>query len=378
MRIEFNGSPAPTLGVEVELELVDRETGELVSAASDILGELGAAHGEAGHPKAKHELFECTIEIITGICTTVAEARADLSETLVEVREAADRRGIDLLCSGTHPYSLWVDQDVSEDPRYHQLLEQMGWTAQRLQIFGVHFHVGVRHGERVVSIANGLAGYIPHLLALSASSPYWEGRDTGLASSRSKVFEALPTAGLPEQLTDWAEFEAFMQTLISAGALTTIREVWWDVRPHPDFGTIELRFCDALPTLRETIALVALAHCLAGRLVEQYEDGLRMSPPPMWMIRENKWRASRLGMRASFVVREDGETERAADTARRLVEELAPTARKLGCAKARRDVLGIVKVGNGAVRQRGAFERRERHEDVVASLVRQLRDIRIR
>ena len=280
MHIEFNSSPGPSLGVEVELELVDRQTGELVSAATDILTELGEGHPKDEHPKAKHELFECTIEIITGICGTVAEARADLSETLAEVRAAADRRGLDLMCSGTHPYSKWEDQEVSEDPRYHQLLEEMEWTAQRLQIFGVHFHVGVRHGERVVAIANALAGYIPHLLALSASSPYWEGRDTGLASSRSKVFEGLPTAGLPEQLDDWAEFEHFMETLVSAGAITTIREVWWDIRPHPDFGTVELRMCDGIPTLREVAALAALSQCLVTWL-DQRSDGGRGAPAPV-------------------------------------------------------------------------------------------------
>ena len=149
----------------------------------------------------------------------------------------------------------------------------MRWTAQRLQIFGVHFHVGVRHGERVVAIANGLAGYIPHLLALSASSPYWEGRDTGLASSRSKVFEGLPTAGLPHSLEDWADFERFMETLVSAGALSTIREVWWDIRPHPDFGTVELRMCDGIPTLWEVAALAALGQSLVTWLDQRAEAG---------------------------------------------------------------------------------------------------------
>jgi len=376
VRIEFNGSPAPTLGVEVELELVDRETGELVSAASDILGELGAAHGEAGHPKAKHELFECTIEIITGICTTVAEARADLSETLVEVREAADRRGIDLLCSGTHPYSLWVDQDVSEDPRYHQLLEQMGWTAQRLQIFGVHFHVGVRHGERVVSIANGLAGYIPHLLALSASSPYWEGRDTGLASSRSKVFEALPTAGLPEQLTDWAEFEAFMQTLISAGALTTIREVWWDVRPHPDFGTIELRMCDGLPTLREVSSLAALSQCLVTWLDQRAEAGEALQPPSDWVLRQNKWRAARYGIDAELIIDLQGGTRPLPEAVTELVTALRPVGVTLGCEDELEGVLEILEEGPSYLRQRRLMEQGGDLRAVVAQLVDDMADPR--
>jgi carboxylate-amine ligase len=376
VHIEFNGSPAPTLGVEVELELVDRETGELVSAAADILAELGQAHPDGGHPKAKPELFQCTIEIITGICDSVAEARADLEATLAEVRQAADRRGIDLMCSGTHPYSPWVDQDVSEDPRYHQLLDQMGWPAQRLAIFGVHFHVGVRHGERVLAIANGLAGYIPHLLALSSSSPYWEGRDTGLASSRSKVFEALPTAGLPEQMTDWAEFEVFMQTLISAGALTTIREVWWDIRPHPDFGTIELRMCDGLPTMREVSALAALSQCLVTWLDQRAEAGEELQPPSDWVLRQNKWRAARYGIEAELIVDQQGSTRPLPEAVTELVTALRPIGVQLGCADELEGVLVILDEGPSYVRQRKLLEDGGDLRGVVAQLVDDLADAR--
>jgi carboxylate-amine ligase len=376
VHIEFKGSPAPTLGVEVELELVDRETGELVSAASDILAELGADHPDGEHPKAKHELFECTIEIITGICTTVAEARADLSATLAEVRAAADRRGIDLMCSGTHPYSQWVDQDVSEDPRYHQLLEQMGWPAKRLAIFGVHFHVGVKHGERVLAIANGLAGYIPHLLALSASSPYWESRDTGLASSRSKVFEALPTAGLPEQLNDWAEFERFMQTLISAGALRTIREVWWDIRPHPDFGTIELRMCDGLPTLREVTALAALSQSLVTWLDQRAEAGEELQPPSDWVLRQNKWRAARYGIDAELIVDQQGTTRPLTEAVTELVTALRPVGVQLGCDDELAGVLTILEEGPSYLRQRRLLDDGGNLRSVVSQLVDDLADAR--
>ena len=368
MHIEFNGSPTPTLGVEVELELVDRETGELVSAAAEILAELGEGH-PGGHPKAKPELFQCTVEIITGICNTVAEARADLAATLAEVRAAADKRGVDLICSGTHPYSQWRQQDVSEDPRYHLLLEQMGWTAQRLQIFGVHYHVGVRHGERVVAIANGLAGYIPHLLALSASSPFWEGRDTGLASSRSKVFEALPTAGLPEQLTDWAEFEAFMETLISAGALTTIREVWWDIRPHPDFGTVELRMCDGLPTLREVTALAALSQCLVTWMDQRADAGEELAPPSEWVLRQNKWRAARYGVEADLIVDQHGATRPLPEAVEELVTDLRPVAAELDCAEELEGVLEILETGPSYLRQRRVVEAGGDLRDVVALLV---------
>ncbi len=207
MQIEFNSSSGPTLGVEVELELIDLRTGQLASVASDLLAELGAGHPDGVHPKAKHELFECCVEIVTGICDTVAEARADLEATLAEVREAAGARGCTVICSGSHPFSLWGEQRVSPNERYDRLVEEMQWMARRLQIFGVHVHVGVRSAEKAIVVANALANVIPHFLALTASSPFWEGHDTGLASSRSKVFEGLPTAGLPAPLENWADFE---------------------------------------------------------------------------------------------------------------------------------------------------------------------------
>ncbi|HEY3239029.1 MAG TPA: YbdK family carboxylate-amine ligase, partial [Acidimicrobiia bacterium] len=213
MQIGFNSSDRSTLGVEVELQIVDRETWGLSSGASKILAAVG------GHPKIKHELMESNLELVTGVCETVAEARADLETTLGDLAPVAAGLGLELCCAGTHPFSDWADQCVTSDERYERLVEEMAWPARRLNIFGIHCHVGVRSAEKAISIANAASAYIPHFLALSASSPYWMGKDTGLASIRSKVFEALPTAGLPHQMADWSEFEAFMTTLIRAGSI---------------------------------------------------------------------------------------------------------------------------------------------------------------
>ncbi len=352
MDIEFKSSPGPSLGVEVELEIVDRQTRALTSAASSILAEIGAGHPAGEHPKAKHELFECTIEIITGVCTSVAEARADLQQTLDEVTAAADRRGLDLLCSGTHPFSSWQDQDVSPNPRYAQLLEEMQWMARRLAIFGVHVHVGVRSGEKAVAIAGALAGYIPHFLALSASSPYWEGHDTGLASCRSKVFEGLPTAGLPSPIESWEEFEQLMETLVSSAAITTVREVWWDIRPHPDFGTVELRMCDGLPTLGEVMAVAALAQSLVCRFDAWIDQGRPLPRQRDWVLRQNKWRAGRHGLDAQLIVDDRGQLVALRDAVRELVAELDPVAERLGCAEELHRVEGILTGGASYQRQR--------------------------
>ena len=372
MHIPFEASERSSLGVEVELQIVDRRTRELASAATDILAELGAGHPGGEHPKAKHELFECTIEIITGICATVAEARADLGATMEEVAASAARRGLALLCSGTHPFSDWHDQQISPDPRYARLVEQMQWLARRMVIFGVHFHVGVRSAEKAIAIANALTAYIPHFLALSASSPFWGGRDTGLASSRSKVFENLPTAGLPYRMGDWAEFEQFMETLVNAQAITSIREVWWDIRPHPDFGTVELRICDGIPTLREVAGLAALAQSLVEWLDTLLDRGDTLPMPREWVIRVNKWRAARYGIGAEIIGDDQGTRVLLARAVRELVEELSPVASRLGCLDELTSNLEVLDLGPSYLRQRRVIEAGGGPVDIVDSMIEEM------
>ena len=372
MHIDFNSSGGPSLGVEVEFELVDRSTRELASAGSEILAVMGEGHPGGEHPKAKHELFECTIEVITGICTTVAEAKADLAETLAAVQIEAAGRDLELMCSGTHPFSDWRHQRVTPNPRYEELVAEMAWMAERLQIFGVHFHVGIRSSEKVVAIANALSTYIPHFLALSASSPYWDGHDTGLASSRSKVFEGLPTAGLPEQIDDWPDFERFMGTLVSASAIKTVREVWWDIRPHPDFGTVELRMCDGIPTLREVAALAALAQCLVEWFDQADDRGEELPVPREWILRQNKWRAARHGIDADLIVDEEGGCQSIGDGVNELLDTLASTATELGCESELDDVRTILEVGPSYRRQRSAVRSGAPLTGVVDQLVAEL------
>jgi glutamate---cysteine ligase / carboxylate-amine ligase len=369
MHIAFNASDRSSLGVEVELAIVDRGTGELVSAATSILEELGGGYPEARHPKVKHELLECTVEIITGICGTAAEARDDLQRTLKEVAACADARGLALVCSGSHPYSDWHAQELSPDPRYAALIQEMQWVGRRLQIFGVHFHVGVRSGEKAIAIANALTTYLPHFLALSASSPYWAGRDTGMASSRSTVFENLPTAGLPYQLAGWREFEEFMETLIVAGAITGIREVWWDIRPHPDFGTVELRICDGVPTLGEVAALAALAQSLVEWFDVRLDRGEALPVRKDWVVRQNKWRAARHGLDARILVDDRGTQSPLRREVAALVAHLSPIAAGLGCADELEANLATLEHGASYQRQRRVVDAGGSLADVVDALV---------
>ena len=372
MAIQFFPSERASVGVEMELEIVDRGTRELVSVASEILDEMGKGHPEGVHPSAKHELMESTIEILTGVCATVGDAQRDLARTLAEVRAHTEPRGLGLLCSGSHPFTDWATQAISPNPRYAKLIEDMQWLARRMQIFGVHVHVGVRAPEKAIPIVNAVTAYIPHFLALSASSPYWVGRDTGLASCRSKVFEGLPTAGLPYQLSGWDEFERFMGTLISARTIKTIREVWWDVRPHPNFGTVELRVCDGLPTLYEVGAVTALFQALVHRMDTQLDHGYELPMPREWVVRENKWRAARHGLDAEVITNQEGRTVPLRESLLELVDELGPVARRLGCAEELSRVPAIIARGNSASRQREVVAAGGSLVDVVDSLLAEL------
>ncbi|MEX2289366.1 MAG: glutamate--cysteine ligase [Mycobacteriales bacterium] len=348
MRIDFNSSPRSSLGVEWELMLVDRETRDLTSGATEILHEL---QPDGEHPTAKKELLQSTIEVITGVCASVGEATADLARTLEQVVPLADARGLGLMCSGTHPITNWRTQQISSHPRYEKLVNDMQWLARRMQIFGVHVHVGVRSPDKVIAMVNALQVYIPHFLALSASSPYWSGTETGLASARSKVFEGLPTAGLPQQVEDWSGFERYMETLIKTGTIDSIKEVWWDIRPHPDYGTVELRICDGLPTLTEVGMVAALSQCLVERMDREIDRGYTLPTPRRWVVQENKWRAARYGLDAHIIVGEGG-TEPLRDALAELVQDLRPTAERLGCAQELARVQAVLDGGASYQRQR--------------------------
>jgi glutamate---cysteine ligase / carboxylate-amine ligase len=368
MNIVFKSSERPTLGVEIEVQVVD-ESGALATepAATKILSEL---NDDAGF---KHELLECTVEVITGVCPTVGHVRKDLGEKVERLIEVADGLGYRILCSGTHPFSAWADQTVSPDPRYHRLIDDCQWTARRLLIFGVHTHVGVGSGEEAIAISNSLGTFIPHFLALSSSSPFWQGRDTGLASIRSKIFESLPTAGLPYQMENWGQFQRFMRTLIGAGTIRSIREVWWDIRPHPGFGTLELRICDGIPTMDELCGIVALSQSLVVWLQERYQAGLELPKHQAWTIRDNKWRAARYGLEAEIIRDEEGNLVSLRRSIGDLVETLDPIAERLGCRDDLARITEILERGTSATRQREVFDETRDLSRVVDSLVEEMK-----
>ena len=366
-RIAFNGSPRPTLGVELELQILDPETMNLTSGSVDIIDRVG------DHPKIKQELTQSTVEVITGICDDVAHARRDLSETLTTLYEVGDDLGYAFALAGTHPFGQWRDQKIYPNERYNHLVERIQWPARRLMIYGLHVHVGISSGEKAIAMSNALTTYIPHLLALSASSPFTDFEDTGMASVRSKIFEGMPTAGLPFRLANYGEFQAFMNTLIHARAIESIREIWWDIRPHPDFGTLEIRVCDVPSTLTEVCAITALIQSLIVCLGEAYDDGNYVNLLRAWIVRENKWRAARHGLDADIITDNKGGHAPLRDEIHRLVDKVAPFAERLGCRDELGDVIGMLERGASYERQRRVHERTDSLEAVVRSLSEEMR-----
>ena len=372
--MDFVASAGPSLGVEVELALVDAESGELTCVAPELLARVGAGYPETEHPKIKKELYQCTVEVITGVCATVAEARADLAESMREVEQAAADSGAAVIGAGLHPFTPWHQLSLSEGERYQRLVDTIGWPARRLTTHGVHVHVGVRSGDKAIATVNSLTEYLPVFLALSAASPYWNGRDTGLASTRTKIFESMPTTGLPPHLRDWAEFNVFLDTLIEAGAIETVREVWWDIRPHPGYGTVELRMCDSMPTLWEISALAALAQSLVTEFDRMVDAGVTPDVPREWVRRENKWRAARWGVEADLVIDESGHTQPLREIVDGLVDRLLPIAKDLDCAAELVDLRRIAAEGPSYVRQRRVVAEGGDLQGVVRALSAELAD----
>ena len=299
-QIKFNGSKKPTLGVELELFTADSQDLSLTNGAPQILEHF------KNNFFFKEELLQCIVEITTDVCNNTEEIYNDLRPKLDMAIDYANNNNIELLSMPIHPFSRVSDQSVSDNDRYIKFLDRMQWPLRRLLITGIHVHVGVASGEMAIAVVNGMKRYIPYLIALSANSPYFEGELTGLASTRTKIFEGLPNTGIPVNLRNYSEFQKFMRTLQGANSIDSIREIWWDVRPHPGYGTVEIRICDSIPKLNDIVDLAALIQALVVGLCNHYENGTQLPYLDSWIIYENKWRATRYGMDAQLIIDADG------------------------------------------------------------------------
>jgi glutamate---cysteine ligase / carboxylate-amine ligase len=315
--LPFRSSPEMTLGAEMDIQILDADSLDLTPAAPQIFSILGDQD-----LRIRPEIFQSMLEVDSGVCATPAQIRDDLRASLSRLRETGPD-WMEFAGAGSHPFARYADSVIYPAERYRLLMERNQWAARRIMTFALHLHAGMRDGDHAVAMINHLLPYLPHFLALSASSPFWQGEDTGLASSRITVLEALPTAGHAPTYTSWGEFEALYDSLVASGSIASVKDLWWDIRPRPEYGTVELRICDGVPTLNETVALVALFDALVRRLDNEIRDGAQPHPPPDWMIRENKWRASRYGLDADILLDERGRTA----PLRKEIEKLLETLR---------------------------------------------------
>ncbi|RYP85508.1 glutamate--cysteine ligase [Nocardioides guangzhouensis] len=373
MQLDFRSSPRPTVGVEWEFALVDKETRDLSNSAADL---FAAAHDRlANEGKLHKELLRNTVEIVTGVCENAAEAVADLSDSLAVVLPAADQVGVDLFGGGAHPFAAWSAQQLTAGHRYEELINRTQWWGRQMLIWGVHVHVGMPEKKRVMAVLSSLLNYYPHLQALSASSPIWAGVDTGYASNRALMFQQLPTAGLPFQFQTWNEFEAFAHDQLTTGVIDELSEIRWDLRPSTKLGTLENRICDGISTMHEMGALTALMHCLVVDLDTRLASGEELPTMPPWHVQENKWRAARYGLDAIIILDARSHERLITDDLDDLLERLSPVARRLGCEDELRAVADIPRRGASYQRQRAVAERTS--FDLVAvvdSVVTELRD----
>jgi carboxylate-amine ligase len=357
----FTG-PSFTLGIEEELMIVDASTFELVNAIESLLEE--APDGEI-----KPELMESVLEIATKPARNTAEAGVQLRSLRDQVRLAAAQRGLAIGSAGTHPFALWEDQRIAARTRYRELVSALRFVARQELIFGLHVHVGVDDADKAIHVSDGMRVHLAVLLALSANSPFWRGDSTGLASSRMPIFRQFPRVGVPPSYRDWAHYEREIEFMISSGVMEDYTYLWYDVRPHPKLGTVEIRACDAQTRVEHTLALAALIQAMVKELCEHYESGAHLAEYPWQMLDENRWLAARHGLEGELVDLPSNQRVSTRALAHRLYDRLREHAQDLGSAAELEGIEDLLARGNGAARQRLVYEANHDLREVMSHVV---------
>jgi len=361
MEHNFHG-PSYTIGIEEELMIVDAESYALVNAIESLLGD--SPDGEI-----KPELHESVLEISTNPARNTREAGGRLRALREQVRERAGRRGLTIGSAGTHPFSHWEDQRIVSRPRYRELVTALRFVARQELIFGMHVHVGVDDPDKAIHVSNGMRVHLAVLLALSANSPFWRGDATGLLSTRIPIFRAFPRVGIPPHWSDWAHYEREVEFMVQSGVMEDYTWLWHDVRPHPDFGTVEIRVCDSQTHVEHTLALTALIQAMVKELCEHYEAGGQLADYPWLMLDENKWLAARHGLDGELVDLPSNDRVGARELARRLLDRLREHAQDLGSADELEGIDDLLEGGSGAQRQMVVYEANHDLDEVMAEIV---------
>jgi carboxylate-amine ligase len=357
-----------TIGVEEEFQIIDPDTLEL---RSHVIQLLSQAHGLGD--QVKQEMHQSIVETGTKICENVSELRLEVHRTRGELVAAAERTGLQVAAAGTHPFSSWIDQVISPGERYQHIVEEMGQLARSLLIFGMHVHVAMPDRQTTIDMMNMVRYFLPHLLALSTSSPFWMGRNTGLRSFRTTVFRRFPRTGIPEIFESWSAYENFVNLLIKLNCIDTGKKIWWDVRPHPTFGTLEFRMFDVPTRVEETVALAALTQAIIVKLHRLYTRNVGWRVYRRALIEENKWRAARYGIEGKLLDLGKEAEVPVKELICELLEFVDDVVDDLGSRGAVEYVHTILHEGTSAERQLRVFERTADLKDVVRHLVMETR-----
>ena len=363
--IKFNPSKEPTVGVEVESQIVDKSTGDLVNIAENIV------NGYGNEERVKHELYLSTVEVTSSPTLDTNNTYTELSSIFKDILQLANKNNAGLIATGTHPFALYEDQVITNvNPRYEEFANKYGWAVRRLLTFGMHVHVGMDSKEKAVAVHDEIRKYLPLVLALSACSPFWRGKDTELYCSRLSVFQGLPNTGLPEPYYEWREYEQSLQTLVEADIIKAgvgYRQIWKDVRIHPAYGTIEVRIADSMPSLIDTVAVATFVQSLAIYIGKKWEDGNLTSPTPNWLIERNRWAAIKEGLNANFIIDLEGRTKPIKEVIKDLTKEIKPIAESLGSLNRLNELENIFKSDNMVENMRN-FHKKESLDGLVKEL----------
>ncbi len=361
MQHRFAGH-AYTIGIEEELMILDAESFELVNAIEALLEP--APLGEI-----KPELMESVLEISTDPCANIAEAGEQLRTLRRQVAETARSKGMAIGSAGTHPFAMWENQRIVARPRYRDLISALRFVARQELIFGMHVHVGIDDPDRAIHVANGMRVHMPVLLGLSANSPFWRADATGMASTRTPIFRAFPRVGIPPSYENWADYERRIDFMTTAKVIEDYTYLWYDVRPHPNFGTVEVRVMDSQTHIEHSLGLAALVQALMRELAEHFDAGTPLSTYPWEMLDENKWLAARHGLEGDLVDLPSSDRVPTRALARRLIDRMRDHCSDLGSLSELEHVEDLLERGNGAARQVVVYEANHDLREVMAEIV---------
>jgi carboxylate-amine ligase len=371
--MEHRFAPGPgrlpfSIGIEEELMIVDDEHFDLVNAIEPLLDAVGS-DGTKPRGEIKPELMESVLEVSTDPCSGTAQAGTELAALRAYASEVAGRRGLRIGSAGTHPFAMWEDQRIVARPRYRDLISALRFVARQELLFGLHVHVGVDDPDQAIHVADGMRVHVPVLLGLSANSPFWRADRTGLMSTRTPIFRAFPRVGMPPRYGDWDGFQREIDFMVRSGVMEDYTYLWYDVRPHPRFGTVEIRCCDGQTRVEHTLALAALIQAMVKELCEHFTAGTQLGDYPWQMLDENKWLAARHGLDGDIVDLPSSERVATKALARRLIDRLREHAQDLGAEHELEGILDIVDRGNGAARQIVVYEANSDLREVMGEIV---------